>query len=459
MARVFKVTDLTKVVEEEPRNGVPRMKGLISSSFISKTIKPTRFLNVVSSFYVDLVTPLLFSFCERDRIYVLGDGEFSLFPYQYFLRGSASSLTVVEGEVLNDFPRFVSILIAEFAAGGTSSESTSFKKSLRCWFGSLDRSLWNEHPFYTNQMVSDRRGRKPILQNPNLEQLLGVMKCKVGTLMENAISLIGRSENVCGMLSNMMHQLPSEPSRQEAFEDLVMNFILDQEEKVRQLKEYLCVIGSDFMQLSLEVVGKLREEIRIKENRTKKIKKITRSRRDYRNPMEVEPLGETQLEDLGLNTCNHDLPLNSREVPSFDEPEPQPQPLSNCPPLDVSLRNERGLKPPIKQHSPNSFKMKVLDNLTIHTPPSPHTSSFHPKDMYCNYHPCLDDPKRHYRFKPGLLGQSRFLGVDFSNSKVIEGNFLGKGFSLPIGPNEVEKVGIKETHHLEHIIQQLIFSM
>ncbi|GKD27068.1 hypothetical protein Tco_1233282 [Tanacetum coccineum] len=28
-----------------------------------------------------------------------------------------------------------------------SSESTSFRKSLRCWFGSSDRSPWNEHPF------------------------------------------------------------------------------------------------------------------------------------------------------------------------------------------------------------------------------------------------------------------------------------------------------------------------
>nr|GEV90823.1 Gag-Pol polyprotein [Tanacetum cinerariifolium] len=39
-----------------------------------------------------------------------------------------------------------------------SSESTSLRKSLRCWFGSLDRSLWNEHSFCTNQMVSDRKG-------------------------------------------------------------------------------------------------------------------------------------------------------------------------------------------------------------------------------------------------------------------------------------------------------------
>ncbi|GJS90444.1 hypothetical protein Tco_0773080 [Tanacetum coccineum] len=42
--------------------------------------------------------------------------------------------------------------------------------------------------------------------------------------------------------------------------------------------------------------------------------------------MEVEPLDETQLEDLGLNTCNHDIPLSFREVPSFDESKPQPQP-------------------------------------------------------------------------------------------------------------------------------------
>ncbi|GJZ29712.1 hypothetical protein Tco_0574359 [Tanacetum coccineum] len=48
-----------------------------------------------------------------------------------------------------------------------------------------------------------------------------------------------------------------------------------------------------------------------------------------------------------------------REVPSFDEPKPQPQPLPNCPPLDVSLGNERGLKP----HSSNSFRMKVIRGL------------------------------------------------------------------------------------------------
>ncbi|GJZ95259.1 hypothetical protein Tco_0667462 [Tanacetum coccineum] len=120
--------------------------------------------------------------------------------------------------------------------------------------------------------------------------------------------------------------------------------------------------------------------------------------------VEVEPLNATKLEEVGLN-CNHNT-LSSREVPSFDKPEPQPQPLPNCPPLYASLGTERGLKPPIKPQSPASFRMKVLDNLTIHTPPSSLVASFHLRNLYCYYRPCIDDPKKHYGFKPGLLGHS-----------------------------------------------------
>ncbi|GKB86396.1 hypothetical protein Tco_0958668, partial [Tanacetum coccineum] len=156
-------------------------------------------------------------------------------------------------------------------------------------------------------------------------------------------------------------------------------------------------------------------------------------------PIEVKPLNETKLEEVGLN-CNHNTPLSSRKVPSFDKLEPQPQPLPNCPPLDASLRTKRGLKPPIKPQSPDSFRMKEVDNLTNHTPPSPHVASFHHKDMYCYYHPCIGDPKKHYRFKPGLLGQDGSLGVDLSNGEMIEDDwqlepkevsFLGRRLNLP----------------------------
>ncbi|GJW93510.1 hypothetical protein Tco_0173182 [Tanacetum coccineum] len=174
-------------------------------------------------------------------------------------------------------------------------------------------------------------------------------------------------------------------------------------------------------------------------------------------PMEVEPLDQPKLKDVGLT--NHNIFLSSKEIPSVDEPKPQV--LPNFPPLEVSLGEKRGPKPTIKPHSPDSFRMKVVDNLTIHRPPSLHVASFHPKDMYCYYHPCIDDLKKHYGFKPGLLRHSRSLGVDFLNLEVTEDDwelkskevsFLGKGLNLPVRPKEVEKVKIKETHQLEHII-------
>nr|GEX45263.1 hypothetical protein [Tanacetum cinerariifolium] len=136
--------------------------------------------------------------------------------------------------------------------------------------------------------------------------------------------------------------------------------------------------------------------------------------------IKIEPLDETQLEDLGLNTCNHDIPLSFREVPSFDKMKPQPQRLPTCPPLDISLGDKRGLEPPIKPYSQGSFRMKEVDHLNNNTPPSPHVASFHLKDMYCHYQPCIDDPKKHYGFKPGLLGLSGSLGVDFSKLGMIK---------------------------------------
>ncbi|GKA96756.1 hypothetical protein Tco_0818851 [Tanacetum coccineum] len=154
--------------------------------------------------------------------------------------------------------------------------------------------------------------------------------------------------------------------------------------------------------------------------------------------IDVEPLNKTKLEEVCLN-CNHNTPLSSREVPSFDKPEPQPQPLPNYTPLDDRSRtSQEGLKPP------------------------PSTT----KDLYCNYRPCVDDLKKHYGFKPSLLGHSGSLGVDFSKLRMIEDDWkleseevslLGRGLNSPVWPKEVKKVRIKETHHLEHVIQQPIF--
>ncbi|GKA07630.1 hypothetical protein Tco_0686854 [Tanacetum coccineum] len=163
--------------------------------------------------------------------------------------------------------------------------------------------------------------------------------------------------------------------------------------------------------------------------------------------MKVEPLNHIKLEDLGLIICSQDIFLSFREIPSVDESEPQL--LPNFSPLDVNLGVKRGTDPPIKPHSPDSFTMNVVDKLTINRPPLPHVVSFHLKDMHCYYHPCIDNSKIHYGFKPGLLAQSGSLGIDFSNMEMIENDweleskevyFLGRGLNSPVGPKEVEKV-------------------
>ncbi|GJT42059.1 putative reverse transcriptase domain-containing protein [Tanacetum coccineum] len=91
-----------------------------------------------------------------------------------------------------------------------------------------------------------------------------------------------------------------------------------------------------------------------------------------------------------------------REVPSFDEPEPQP--LLNSLSLDVSLGDVIGPKSPIKPHSPDSSRMK---------------------DMF-------DDD----------------WGLE---SKEV--SLLGEELSLFDRPNKVERGRILEAHRLESILQ------
>ncbi|GJT66335.1 hypothetical protein Tco_1017815 [Tanacetum coccineum] len=90
--------------------------------------------------------------------------------------------------------------------------------------------------------------------------------------------------------------------------------------------------------------------------------------------MEEESLNQTQLEDVGFDSYDYNFSLSSMEVLSVDKLEPQL--LPSFPSVDVSLGDERGLEPPIKPHSSDSFRMKAVDHLTIHIPPSPHVVIF-----------------------------------------------------------------------------------
>ncbi|GJW28635.1 hypothetical protein Tco_0045510 [Tanacetum coccineum] len=68
--------------------------------------------------------------------------------------------------------------------------------------------------------------------NPDIKHLLGVMEYKGDMLMKDALSLIGGSESIFRMTTNETYRLPPESSRQEEFEHIMTNFILDQEESL-----------------------------------------------------------------------------------------------------------------------------------------------------------------------------------------------------------------------------------
>ncbi|GJT57941.1 hypothetical protein Tco_0992995 [Tanacetum coccineum] len=138
----------------------------------------------------------------------------------------------------------------------------------------LDGENRKEHAWWNDAVIPEEVSLN--YENPDIEQLLGIMERKVDTLMKDVISLIGRRKSVFRMTTNEIYQPPPEPSLQEEFEHIVMNFILDQEERVEQLEEYMKVIIGVFMQLSSEVTRRLKDKIREEGGRLRKTKKITK---------------------------------------------------------------------------------------------------------------------------------------------------------------------------------------
>ncbi|GJY47594.1 hypothetical protein Tco_0436657 [Tanacetum coccineum] len=99
-----------------------------------------------------------------------------------------------------------------------------------------------------------------------------------------------------------MYQPPLEPSRQKEFEHIVMNIILDQEERVKQLEEYMKVIIGNFMQLPSEVTRRLKDKIREEGGRLGKIEKITK----YPDMEVPEPLAGHKFPKTPVKKMFHD---------------------------------------------------------------------------------------------------------------------------------------------------------
>ncbi|GJW78444.1 hypothetical protein Tco_0140126 [Tanacetum coccineum] len=236
--------------------------------------------------------------------------------------------------------------------------------------------------------------------------------------------------------------------RMEEFEGLMMKFILDQEEKVCQLEEYMSIVGNEFMQLSLKVMEKLMDEKRIKEN--KKIQKITKSpdTEELGSSSNTKSLGslivETLLSYLKFGSLKS---LCVKYIHTIFPISPLVRESSFG--FKPSTKNKRNVKSrhDAKNSSPQSYP-QVLPSFKVYTPPVTY-----PEEV-------------EETLGTRLLGQSGSQGVDSSNLEIIENDweieskevsFLGRGLNSPVRPKEVENVGIRDSHHLEHIIQQLLF--
>nr|GEV95807.1 hypothetical protein [Tanacetum cinerariifolium] len=104
----------------------------------------------------------------------------------------------------------------------------------------------------------------------------GIIEYKVDGLMNNALSAMGKSQGMFEMTRNEMYRQLPELSRQAEFKHIVTNFIFDQEERIRQLEDYMQVITEEFMEFSSEVARRLKERIMENENKPRKIEKITK---------------------------------------------------------------------------------------------------------------------------------------------------------------------------------------
>ncbi|GKA05436.1 zinc finger, CCHC-type containing protein [Tanacetum coccineum] len=131
----------------------------------------------------------------------------------------------------------------------TPSERLRKLKPNEAW-DTIERLAQYENEGWNDTFTSDEASFS--YENPNVEQLLKIMVRKVDTLMKDAISLMGSSEGLFRLTTNKMCQPPTDPSRQEEFEHIVMNFIYDQEERINQLENYMQDITDEFIEFSSE---------------------------------------------------------------------------------------------------------------------------------------------------------------------------------------------------------------
>ncbi|GJV11733.1 hypothetical protein Tco_1353274, partial [Tanacetum coccineum] len=252
-------------------------------------------------------------------------------------------------------------------------------------FIQYEEEEWNEPVFY------EKGGLDHI--DANLEQELESMEHRVESLMRSEVLLYYEG----GFTS------PKRPY-QEEFEGQILKLIDDQEDQIKQLEEDMRKTKDTFMCLADSLIATLKVKIESQIVHPIKIEKITRFPTHtpsiipetlkptmmHRVSMiyKIEPtIYRTPHQHLNSNLkmpILHSFEENKLEYEDEDEVEIKMMGTGvDKESLEHNLyRNDitssichnfsPTLNPPIKPKDSGSFRMNVVEPLTIHTPPSPH---------------------------------------------------------------------------------------
>ncbi|GKD32535.1 hypothetical protein Tco_1248044 [Tanacetum coccineum] len=229
------------------------------------------------------------------------------------------------------------------------------------------------------------------------------MKCRVESLMRNEVLL----EYEVGFT------FPKKPY-QEELEARILKLIDDQEDQIRQLEEYMRKIKYTFMCLTNSLIGTLKVKIEPQRVHSIKIEKITRLP-THTPSVTPETLKPTMVHRVSMISkieppiyrtlhqhlnSNLEMPIlhsfkeNKLEHKEKDEVEIKIMGTGmdkeslehNLHKNDITpiICHNFSLtsNPPIKPKDSGSFRMKAVEPLTIHTPPSPHVAYLYRNSPY-----------------------------------------------------------------------------
>ncbi|GKD53939.1 hypothetical protein Tco_1287326, partial [Tanacetum coccineum] len=176
---------------------------------------------------------------------------------------------------------------------------------------------------------------------------------------------------------------------QEKLEARILKLIDDQEDQIRQLEEDIRKTTDTFMCLANSLIATLKVKIEAQRAHSMKIEKITRilthaptvtpkilkptmSHRENKLEYEDEDEVEINMTGTGMDKESMEHNLDKDDIT-----------------LIVCHNFSLTLNPPIKAKDLGSFRIKVVEPLIIHTPPSPHVTYFYSNGVYRYSHPHL----------------------------------------------------------------------